>query len=58
MASLKSSQQIHQQLEKQWRQGKFHQAYLLTTLGQDEELFPYIINLPKLTNKQRLYNYD
>lgn len=58
MAALKSSQQIHQQLEKQWQQGKFHQAYLLTTLGQDEELFPYIINLPKPTNKQWLHNYD
>ncbi len=58
MPALKSIQQIRRQLEKQWQKFKFQQAYLAKNFAQQEPVFPFVINLPKPTDKQWLHSYD
>ncbi len=58
MPALKSSQQIHTQLEKQWQKFTFQQAYLAEHFAQQACVFPFMVNLPKPTDKQWLHHYD
>ncbi|MBL4765316.1 MAG: hypothetical protein JKX67_08585 [Colwellia sp.] len=62
MSVLKSSQQIHTQLEKQWLSYKYHKAYLTERFIEKPleqgDIFPLIINLVKPTDKQWLHHYD
>lgn len=58
MPALKSSQQIRAQLEKEWHKFKFQEAYLAKNFTQQACIFPFMINLPKPTDKQWLHHYD
>lgn len=50
---MKKTADLKKQLQKKWKSHTFHKAFLVK-----ENLFPFIIRLPKITDKQMLHQFS